>query len=208
MHQGSRRSASGVKEKCAGGNWNVRQGSRTSASAEYQTFSGSTSPWPSMHFSLTPDALFLDPRRTYPWPWCTFPWPMTHISLTWRTYFSELKKAKKNCKLKIQNYCRPWGQKLLVFNICVHLFVKKSQIVLYSTLDQCEVLFLNILKTYCNTVREKAFFTLFCTLLHLVFKNFTLMRISFLNNLRFFTYKCTHIFKTGNWPQGLQNTRT
>ena len=75
VRQGSRRSASGVKEKCAGGQAKVRQGSRRSALAENHTFSGSTSPWPPMHFSLTPDALLLDPRRT-----CI--WPLTHFSLT------------------------------------------------------------------------------------------------------------------------------
>ena len=63
----SRRSMSRVKEKCVRGQgevrWSqgkVRQGWRGSASAEYHTFSGNTSPWPPMHFSLTPDALLLD----------------------------------------------------------------------------------------------------------------------------------------------------
>ena len=75
VRQGSRRSVSGVNEKCAWGQGKVRQGSRRRASAEYHTFSESTSPWRLMHFSLTPVALLLHPRRTYPWP-------LTHFSLT------------------------------------------------------------------------------------------------------------------------------
>ena len=39
VRQGSRRSASGAKTKCAGGQGKVRHGSRGSASAEYHTFS-------------------------------------------------------------------------------------------------------------------------------------------------------------------------
>ena len=77
------RSASGVEEKCAGGQGKVRQGSRRSASAEYHTFSGSTSNWPSMHFSLTPDALLFDLRRTSPWP-------LSHFSLTPNTLLLDL----------------------------------------------------------------------------------------------------------------------
>ena len=74
-HVRSRRSASGVKEKCAWSQGKVRQGSRGSASAEYHTFSWSTSTWTLMHFSLTPDALLHDPQRTSPWP-------LTHFFLT------------------------------------------------------------------------------------------------------------------------------
>ena len=44
VHQGSSRSVSGVKEKCAGGQGKVRQGSMRSASAKYHIFKGSTSP--------------------------------------------------------------------------------------------------------------------------------------------------------------------
>ena len=71
--------------------------------------------------------------------------------------------------------------------------------------------FLNILKTKCNSVRERAFFTLSRTLLCVVFKifkkiNFTLNKSAFLHNLRFFPNKCTHLLKTGNFgPQGPQN---
>ena len=44
--------------------------------------------------------LFLDPWRTFPCPWHTSPWPLMHFSLTWRTYFSELKKSKQIVKEK------------------------------------------------------------------------------------------------------------
>ena len=61
-------------------------------------------------------------------------------------------------------------------------------------------LFLNILKTKCNRVRERAFFTLSRTLSCVVFKifkkkNFTLIKSAFVNNWRFFTNKCTHLLK-------------
>ena len=102
--QGSRRSASGVKEKCAGVQGKVCHGSRESASAEYHTFRGSTSPLPPMHFSLTPDTLFLDPQ-------CTSPWPLTHFSLTPDTFllvleglFFRVEKTQKRWRKKIQNY--------------------------------------------------------------------------------------------------------
>ena len=94
VRQGSRTSASGVKEKWAGGQGKVRQGLRRSALAEYHIFNWITSPWPLTHFSLTPNAIILE-------PWRTFPWPLTHFSFTWRAFFSELKKAKKKWKLKI-----------------------------------------------------------------------------------------------------------
>ena len=58
----------------------------------------------------------------------------------------------------------------------------------------------NILNTKCNSVRERAFFTLSRTLLCVVFKiikkkNFTFIKSSFINHLRFFTKKCTHLLK-------------
>ena len=118
MRQGSRRSASGVKEKRAGGQGKVRQGSRRSASAEYHTFIGSTSPWPPMHFSLTPDALLLDPRGTYPRP-------LTHFSLTPDTLFLDLEglffraeksKTMVNKKSKI----------ILENDICIKIFIRFS----------------------------------------------------------------------------------
>ena len=71
--------------------------------------------------------------------------------------------------------------------------------------------FLNILKTTHNSVRERVKNALSRTLLHLVFKifkkkNFTFIKSAFLNNLRFFTNKCTHIFETSNFgPEGPQN---
>ena len=70
---------------------------------------------------------------------------------------------------------------------------EKSQIVYKGTFDKCEVLLLffssYILKTKCNSVRERAFFTLSCTLLYVVFKifkkkNFTLIKSAFLNDLQ------------------------
>ena len=71
--------------------------------------------------------------------------------------------------------------------------------------------FLNILKTTHISVRESVKNALSGTLLHLVFKifkkkNFTIIKSAFVNNLRFFTNECTHIFKTSNFgPQGPQN---
>ena len=77
VSQGSRKSASGVKEKCVVRQGKVCQGSRRSAWAEYHTFSRSIFPWPPMPFSLTPDSLLLDPRRTSP----------NEISLLRQNYF-------------------------------------------------------------------------------------------------------------------------
>ena len=106
----SRRSASGVKEKCVRGQGEVRRGSRKSASGVKEKCFSWITHIQRKHFSLTPDALLLDPWCTSPWalthlfltpdalfldPWRTFPWSLTHFSLTWRAYFSELKKAKK-----------------------------------------------------------------------------------------------------------------
>ena len=60
--------------------------------------------------------------------------------------------------------------------------------------------FLNILKTTYDRVRESRKNALSRTLLHLVFKifkkkNFAIIKIAFLNNLRFFTNECTHLLK-------------
>ena len=60
--------------------------------------------------------------------------------------------------------------------------------------------FLNILKTKCNSVRERAFFNLSRTLLCVVFKifkkkNFIFIKSAFLYNLIFFTNECTHLLK-------------
>ena len=89
------RSASGVKEKCFRGQGEVCRGSRRSASGvkEYawgvkENCFGWMCGIQLKHFSLTPDARFLDPGHTSPRP-------LTHFSLTWRAYFSELKKPKK-----------------------------------------------------------------------------------------------------------------
>ena len=70
---------------------------------------------------------------------------------------------------------------------------------------------LNTLKTKCNSVRKRVKNALSRTLLHIVFKmikkkNFPSIKSTQKNNLRFFTKKCTHFFKTSNFePQGLQN---
>ena len=66
--------------------------------------------------------------------------------------------------------------------------------------------FLNILKTKCNRVRERAFFTLSRTLSCVVFKifkkkNFTFINSAFVNNLRFFINKCIHLLKTRNFDR-------
>ena len=70
--------------------------------------------------------------------------------------------------------------------------------------------FLNIFKTTHNSVRERVKSDLSRTLLHFfkIFKkkNFTFITSAFVNNLRFFTNKCTFFLKTGNFePQGPQN---
>ena len=62
-----------------------------------------------------------------------------------------------------------------------------------------------------NRVRERAFFTLSGTLSCVVFKIFkkkkiTFIKSAFVNNLRFFINKCTHLLKTSNFgPQSPQN---
>ena len=106
---------------------------------------------------------------------------------------------------------RPCNPKLLVFKRCVHLLVKNLKLFTKALLMTVKFFFLNILKTKCNSVRERAFFTLSRTLLCVVFKifkkkNFTFIKSAFLNNLRFFTNECTHLLKTSNFgPQGPQN---
>ena len=105
----SRRSESGVKEKCIRGEGEVHQGSRTSAlgvkekcvRVKEKCFS-----WipyiQQKHFSLTPDTLLLD-------PWRTSIWPVTHFSLTPDSLLLELeglffrvKKQKKNVNWKFK----------------------------------------------------------------------------------------------------------
>ena len=71
--------------------------------------------------------------------------------------------------------------------------------------------FINILKTTHDRVQESVKNALSRTLLHLVFKifrkkNITIIKSAFLNNLRFFTNKCTHLLRTSNFGlQGPQN---
>ena len=62
---------------------------------------------------------------------------------------------------------------------------EKSQIVYKGTFDECEVLllfFFYILKTKSNSVRERAFFTLSCTLLYVVFKIFKKKNLTFIKS--------------------------
>ena len=105
----------------------------------------------------------------------------------------------------------PCGPKLLVFKRYVHLLVKNLKLFERALLMNVKFFFLNILKTTHNSVRERVKNALSRTLLHLVFKifkkkNFTFSKSAFVNNLRFFPNKCTHLLKTGNFgPQGPQN---
>ena len=85
---------------------------------------------------------------------------------------------------------------------------KKSKFVYKSTFHDREVF---LLKYFEDRVRESVKNALSGTLLHLVFKifkkkNFTIIKSAFVNNLRFFTNKCTHLLKTSNFGlQGPQN---
>ena len=94
---------------------------------------------------------------------------------------------------------------------CVHLLVKNLKLFKKALLMSVKFFFLNILMTTHDRVRESVKNALSCTLLHLVFnifkkKNFTIIKSAFLNHLRFFTNKCTHLLKTSNsGPQGSQN---
>ena len=103
----SRRSVSGIKEKCVRGQGEVRRGSRKSASRVKEKCFRWIPHIQLKHFSLTPDALFLDPWRTFSWPRRTYPWPLAHFSLTpdalilyLEGLFSELKKEEKMVKEK------------------------------------------------------------------------------------------------------------
>ena len=95
VRRGSRRSAPGVKEKCVRGQGDVLQLNTPHLAKALLLDARCTSPWPLLHFSFTPDALILD-------PWRTFPWPLTHFFLTWKAYFSELEKAKKSVYKKFK----------------------------------------------------------------------------------------------------------
>ena len=82
VRHGSRRSASGGKEKCAGVKEKCIRGQgevlqvNTTQWAEALLFDPDELfldpwhifPWLPTHFSLTPNSLLLDPRRTSPWP--------------------------------------------------------------------------------------------------------------------------------------------
>ena len=74
-------------------------------------------------------------------------------------------------------------------------------------------LHLNVFLPPHDRVRESVKNALSRTLLHLVFKifkkkNFTHIKSDFVNNLIFFTNKCTHLLKTSNFePQGPQMQR-
>ena len=90
MRQWSRRSASGVKEKCVWGKGemfplNVWYSAEALLLDQWQSF-----PLPQTQFSFTPDTLLLDPQRTSPWP--------LTLTLDRRAYFSELNRAKSPWK--------------------------------------------------------------------------------------------------------------
>ena len=101
VRQESRRSKSGVNEKCTRGQGKVRQESMRSASADYHTFMGCTSPWPLTQVSLTPDALLLD-------AWCTSAWPLTLIFQSWKkqkTWFKNNPKLFLKAKYIFKYSC-------------------------------------------------------------------------------------------------------
>ena len=68
VRQGSRKSAPGVKEKCFSWIPHIQQKHFSLTPDALLLDPWRTSPWPPTHFSLTPDALLLDPWRTSPWP--------------------------------------------------------------------------------------------------------------------------------------------
>ena len=84
--------------------------------------------------------------------------------------------------------------------MCVHLLVKNLRLFNQEIFYQCEVFFLNLLETKCNSVRKRVKNAFSRTLLHLVFKIFkkkkiTLIKSTKYNNLRFFLQKNAHIFQ-------------
>ena len=78
VRQGSRRSASGVREKCF----------RWMCGIQLK------------HFFLTPDALFLDPRRTSPWPLMHFSLTPDALLLDLEGLFFRFENSKKLVKEK------------------------------------------------------------------------------------------------------------
>ena len=95
MRQESRRSASGVKEKYVGGQGEVCQGSRKSASGVKAKCFCWMCGNQLKHFALTPDALFLDPRQTSPWPPAHFFLTPDALFLDLEGLFYKVEKSKK-----------------------------------------------------------------------------------------------------------------
>ena len=82
----------------------------------------------------------------------------------------------------------------------MHSLVKNLKLFRKALLINVKFFLLNILKTTHNSVWERVKNALSCTLLHLVFKifkkkNFPFIKTAFVNSLRFFTNKCTHLLK-------------
>ena len=106
--------------------------------------------------------------------------------------------------LAVQNY-------LFLKDMCI-CWWKISNCLTKAFLMNVKFFFLNILKTKCNSVRERAFLTLSRTLLCVVFKIFKKEKLCihqkcfFKQFGIFFINECTHLFKTSNvGPQGPQN---
>ena len=108
VRQGSRRSATGVKKKCARGPGKVHQGSRKIASAEYHV--------QQKQFSLIPDALLLD-------SWRTFSWPLTYFSLFHDTLLLDLEgiffRVEKSNKKK-------WNKNPFFYVLYLKIFIRFS----------------------------------------------------------------------------------
>ena len=64
------------------------------------------------------------------------------------------------------------------------MLVKNLKLFTKALLMNVKFFFLNILKTKCNSVRERTFFTLSCTLLCVVFKIFKKKKITFIKSAK------------------------
>ena len=102
----SRRSASGVKVKCIGGQGEVLQMNVWYSAEALLLDPWRTFPWPPAHFSSTPDALLLD-------LWRTSPWPGGLIFQSWKK--QQKKMWQKNTKLLLKTlYILKYSYALLV----------------------------------------------------------------------------------------------
>ena len=81
----------------------------------------------------------------------------------------------------------------------MHLLMKNLKLFTKALLMNVYFFLFKYFEDYIFSVRESVFKIL-------KKKNFTIIKSAFLNNLRFFTSKCTHLLKTSNFgPQGPQN---